>query len=287
VSKPYPVVVAVAASLFCGTVCAEGPEPTRPPAITERQTALHGALTVVGAALWITLEMRKDSIAASSCRWCDRDLTGGDKLNGVDRSLRTAVVWSNPAKADQLSDLVAFGGAVGLGFGLPALAAWHDGRSENIPYDSLVIAESVVIAMNLNQLSKLMILRERPFVHYAEDREEMTRSGDDNLSFFSGHATLAWSLAVSSGTVASMRGYRLSKLVWASGLTLAVGTSYLRMAADKHYFTDQLVGAGVGSLVGFAVPYFFHGKTRLRVKEFQIRPRFGMGGGMLAVKGKW
>ena len=30
------------------------------------------------------------------------------------------------------------------------------------------------------------------------------------------------------------------------------------MAADKHYLSDTLVGAGVGSLIGWAVPYLFH-----------------------------
>jgi membrane-associated phospholipid phosphatase len=30
------------------------------------------------------------------------------------------------------------------------------------------------------------------------------------------------------------------------------------MAANKHYLSDVIVGAAVGSLVGWAVPYLFH-----------------------------
>jgi membrane-associated phospholipid phosphatase len=39
---------------------------------------------------------------------------------------------------------------------------------------------------------------------------------------------------------------------------MAALTGYLRIAADKHYFTDVLVGAIVGSAIGVAVPYFAH-----------------------------
>ena len=69
---------------------------------------------------------------------------------------------------------------------------------------------------------------------------------------------MAFSIAVSAGTVASMRGYRWAPLVWATGLTLGATTGYLRMAADRHYFTDVVTGAVVGSAVGFAVPYLLH-----------------------------
>ena len=44
----------------------------------------------------------------------------------------------------------------------------------------------------------------------------------------------------------------------ASGLSMAAFTGYLRIAADKHYLSDVLTGAIVGSAVGFVVPYFLH-----------------------------
>ena len=39
-------------------------------------------------------------------------------------------------------------------------------------------------------------------------------------------------------------------IVWISALGLASATGYLRIAADKHYFSDVFVGAIVGSLIG-------------------------------------
>jgi membrane-associated phospholipid phosphatase len=55
-----------------------------------------------------------------------------------------------------------------------------------------------------------------------------------------------------------MRGYRLAPLVWAAGMMIGVATAYTRMAADRHYFTDVLGGAAIGTVVGGAMPLLFH-----------------------------
>ena len=65
-------------------------------------------------------------------------------------------------------------------------------------------------------------------------------------------------LAVASGMVASMRGYRRAPVVWATGVILTLSTGYLRLAADKHYLSDVVTGTSIGSTVGFFVPYLFH-----------------------------
>ena len=47
--------------------------------------------------------------------------------------------------------------------------------------------------------------------------------------------------------------------MWASGAFIAVSTSYLRLAADKHYLSDVVTGTVIGTAVGFFIPYLFHG----------------------------
>ena len=42
-----------------------------------------------------------------------------------------------------------------------------------------------------------------------------------------------------------------SKTIWTTSLGLATLTGYFRIAADKHYFTDIIAGAMVGTLVGY------------------------------------
>jgi membrane-associated phospholipid phosphatase len=193
--------------------------------------------------------VQKGSLAPAACRWC--------AANPLDEAVRSGLVWSPSriAAADTLSSVIGYGVVPVSAAALTAFAAAHDGRSREIPADVLIIAESGILAMDLNQAVKLAVGRQRPFVHFHTGTGDPT---DDNLSFFSGHATAGFSLAVASGTVATMRGYRWAPWVWAQGLALAVGTAYLRVAADKHYFTDVLTGAAVGSGVGFAVPYLLH-----------------------------
>lgn len=78
-------------------------------------------------------------------------------------------------------------------------------------------------------LAKTLVGRERPCA--ASDS-----CGIDNpdYSFFSGHTAIAFST--------------LGGPKWQVALPLAVSTGGLRVAAGKHWLTDVLVGAAVGSL---------------------------------------
>jgi membrane-associated phospholipid phosphatase len=69
---------------------------------------------------------------------------------------------------------------------------------------------------------------------------------------------MAFSTAVAAGTVATMRGYRGAPYVWALGLPLALLSGYLRIAADRHYVSDVLVGAALGSAFGALTPWLMH-----------------------------
>ena len=55
-----------------------------------------------------------------------------------------------------------------------------------------------------------------------------------------------------------MRQYRLAPLVWGTGIMIGLATAYTRIAADRHYFTDVLAGAGIGTVIGAGVPLLFH-----------------------------
>lgn len=141
---------------------------------------------------------------------------------------------------------------------LTAASAGNDKAIDGFPLDALLITEATFIAGALNQAAKFAFARERPFVHFLPRGDDGARSSDDNLSFFSGHTTLAFALATSAGTVSTMRGYSLAPVVWASGLSLAVSVGYLRVAADQHYLTGVLTGAAVGTVIGVGVPLLFH-----------------------------
>jgi membrane-associated phospholipid phosphatase len=211
------------------------------------------SFSLAGGAAWALSEgLFKDELAPDACHWCDD--------NAVDRSVRDALLWDDPETAQALSNVSGFMVAPAVAFGMLGLAAWHDDRTGEIVDDELIVLEAVIGTTLVNQGVKFLVGRERPFVHAlpAGEKGDTDQPADNNLSFFSGHSSYTFALAVASGTVASLRGYRAAPWIWASGLTVASATAYLRIAGDKHYLSDVLTGAAFGSFVGFAVPYWLH-----------------------------
>jgi membrane-associated phospholipid phosphatase len=242
------------------------------------------SIAIGGIALWTTLELLKPVLAVP-CRWCDRDAAGNDTLNDFDKSVRNALKWDDTKTADTLSTVVSFGLAPAAGIAIGAGIAAHDHRLSEFPADLLVVAESAAIAVNINQITKYAVARERPYVHYRTPADRAKyRTPDDNLSFFSGHATLAFALSTSAGTIASMRHYRMAPAMWITGMAFATVGAYLRIAADRHYATDVLTGIAVGGGVGFSVPYFAHRPKPLPV---HVAPMTLPGGAGISVSGIW
>jgi membrane-associated phospholipid phosphatase len=173
--------------------------------------------------------------------------------------VRDALVWSNPHAAILPSNLGAMVFAPVAGAGLLALAAGHDDHLSNFGIDLLLVTQATAVAGTLNQLIKFAVGRRRPFATAGLPNPD-TRQGpaDSNLSFYSGHTSLAFSLAASAGTVATLRRYRWSRVVWIAGGIVGAATGYLRIAADQHFLTDVLTGALVGTAVGVGVPALFH-----------------------------
>jgi membrane-associated phospholipid phosphatase len=159
--------------------------------------------------------------------------------------------------------------------GLETLVAHEDGAISEVPNDLLIVAQSMVLAGLVNQSVKFAARRQRPFVHYSPPGPTgvLTQDpNDNNLSFYSGHTSMTFSLATAAGTVATLRGYRNAWAVWAVGMPLAAATGYLRMAADKHYLSDVLVGAVAGSAFGVGVPVLLHARVgRLQLGSVDMR----------------
>lgn len=213
-----------------------------------------------GLVLWLGTELLKPALAPPACRWCDADATGADALNAFDawgRGVRWSLASQNTADFASTLSLVAL---VPLGLGANWWLASREGSSRAAIEDTLIVAEAVVFAADADQLVKFLAGRQRPFVHVLPAAQKLATSSpsDNNLSFFSGHTTLAFALMVGLGTVAELRGYRDAWIFWAIGVPLACVVPYLRMAADKHYLTDVIAGAAIGSAFGWWVPRWLH-----------------------------
>lgn len=223
--------------------------------------ALDVPVTSTALALVLASEIGKRDLVPQACRWCDRDASG-DTLNGVDRRVRSAFRWSRPDTAARISDGIAAIVQPSIGFFGLWTAAAVDDATQHTGLDVLLVVEAVAVSGALNQLVKYIAVRERPYAHQRSlDHERAERHADDNLSFYSGHTSFAFSLGVSAATIATLRGYSLAPVVWGAALASASTTAYLRMAADRHYFSDVLTGAIVGSAIGVLVPVLFHGRS--------------------------
>jgi membrane-associated phospholipid phosphatase len=222
------------------------------PAELRWSAAVDVPVTVAAGLAWIVTEALKPDLAPARCRWCAAD--------GVDLGVRDALVWRTPSAADTASNVTAFVLAPAAAAGADALIAAHDASIGSVPLDTLLIAEATLLAADLDQLTKLLVGRERPFVHALDPdaKSRTTHPSDNNLSFFSGHTTETFALAAATGTVATLRGYRWAPASWVAGGALAAVTGYLRIAADKHWLTDVVVGMLIGAGVGVAVPLIFH-----------------------------
>jgi membrane-associated phospholipid phosphatase len=165
------------------------------------------------------------------------------------------VRWSHPKRAHVLSNVSAMIVLPLASLGLPAWWS-RSGEKDQLIRDGWQIAQAVSLTLALNQITKLAVGRDRPFVHASATDPTIERiypaSRSDHLSFFSGHSALAFALATSASVVATRRLPRAkAAAVSGSAFTCAAATAWLRMAADKHYATDVLAGAFIGSSIGF------------------------------------
>jgi len=216
----------------------------------DERTLLHASLILAGGVAYATSEtVLKDDLAPDRCRWCDD--------NALDRGVRDAVVWRRTGLAARTSDVLGFAITPALELSLVVVAGRRDGPARAWLADSLAVVESAIAAGLANQTTKFLVGRARPYA-WADPGSPAAADPDANLSFYSGHTTLGFSLAASAGTVAQLRGYRWAPWIWGAGVALAATTGYLRMAADRHWLTDVVTGAVIGTGIGIAVPRLAH-----------------------------
>jgi hypothetical protein len=205
------------------------------------------AVTAGVSAANLSLLLLKQQLAPLQCRWCSPP--------ALDAKISERLRWSDPDAAAKASDVLAvtLAGAA-LGYGL------YEGYQREDPSEGwanvLLVTEATSVAMLLDTTAKYAVGRQRPYAWRGE-----TRPGDEhdrNLSFFSGHTTFAFAVAASSSTLLLEQRSPHATTYAFVAFGAAAATGYLRVAADRHYASDVLVGAVVGTLVGWAIPHYFH-----------------------------
>lgn len=134
-------------------------------------------------------------------------------------------------------------------------------------HQNINIAMSMAIMCGIVKTMKHTFKVERP-------------DGSNRVSFPSGHTATAF-------TNASLLFYEYKDAnIWyaSSGFLFATATGFLRIANNKHYTSDVLAGAGIGTAVGLAVSYWCpfksvtFGKNKTHALIYpQIGTNYGIG----------
>lgn len=146
------------------------------------------------------------------------------------------------------------------------VAGWYRGNPDVAMKTSLISGEVIAVTLAIQGLTNVLVSRERPYGRTCGDEKaglENDCLGTERYrSFFSGHTSAAFAMAaVSCSHHVNLSLYQdatADGLSCASGFLVATLTGMLRIAGDQHYLTDVLTGAGLGTFVGFFVPWFFH-----------------------------
>jgi membrane-associated phospholipid phosphatase len=192
--------------------------------------AVVGGGVVAGAGLLV-------KPPSASCAPCDPST-----LTGLDRGV---LAWHS-ATARGASDVLVVG--VGGGAMLASVVGLPAARARG---DVAVLANAVSWTTAATQWLKLTVHRPRP-VLYGSDAAQAAGLADNRESFPSGHTSVAFAAATSYATLA-VRQHLPHATRNAIMLYLgAAGVGALRVAGGRHFPTDVLAGAALGSVVGWA-----------------------------------
>lgn len=122
-------------------------------------------------------------------------------------------------------------------------------------------AEAVVLGSSVTGILKGVTGRTRPVLGSRDADDFRFRRGfgrGESASFPSGHTTAAFAFATALTTETARLHPRLAWGVGAASYTLATGVGVARVYTHHHWASDVALGAGIGTLAGFAVDRLSH-----------------------------
>lgn len=246
------------------STAASSRSPLTPPVALSHDVGIDSAATGILAGSLVTWSFVKSNALSSTCVICDGAQPG--EVNALDDLFRSAFRRRDGAAASTAGDIVTYGAAPAVGLALTVGAALADRRGDEAPLNSLLVLESSLGAIAVDEALGAFVRRERPRLHALDgDAKAASLADSDGASSFpAGHTSSIMAITAASATIATLRGYRLAPLLWIVGSAVGLTATYLQIAADRSYFTDNLAGAAVGLGVGVLVPVLFHRRAEAR-----------------------
>lgn len=197
-----------------------------------------GAALAAGGALGVLPIALHLPSGSAPCAPCDP---------GSLSALDAIAVHRYDATADRASTLLLLGAGGAAGFA----SIWGQDRREAIG-NAIVFADAITWSTVADQWLKVGVHRSRP-VLYTSAAPEAANIRDNRESFPSGHAELAFAAATAYLMIARRRGLPHTTRNAVILYTVASVVGVLRVAAAKHFPTDVVAGAALGSAVSWAV----------------------------------
>lgn len=185
------------------------------------------------------------------------DLVGLDRMNISNFDRNPTYYWS--PKSAHWSDAVMY-----TSMASPLLFLAGERSRKDFGMVAAISAEVFLLNTGITYLTKELVQRKRPYVYNPDAPLEEKLEKGSTQSFFSGHTS---TVASASFSFAMMHHHyypdsNLKPLVWFLAGVLPMATAILRVRAGKHYWTDVLIGYGVGASIGVGVPLLHKIKIR-------------------------
>lgn len=233
---------ALATGFACASLAVSGAAAQQAPLRFELRAWPDAA--ILGGATVATLvpALYRGSLPHATCAPCDPS-----RLWGIDRG----AVGPLRTTPNRLSYALLAGATVGGGL-LVALGRRGEGGDAQRE-DLEVFLEALGLTSATTDWMKVLVHRPRPLRYSAAALDYL--SSREGLSFPSGHASQTFAAAAAYASILHRRGVAGRHRVEIAALFgAAAATGVLRVAARKHFPTDVVAGAVLGTAIGWAIP---------------------------------
>lgn len=179
-----------------------------------------------------------------------------NNVNAFDRiTMGNYHSWARP-----ISDGLFFGGMT-LPYAIDALDVATSNPTdgwEGYGKDVIVLMETMLLTLSVNNILDLAVKRPRPIAYDAEHfTDEERLDSNTAFSFPSGHTAAIFAMGTAYSRLYMQKHPDSPAVIpiWLISYGMGIGTGVTRILAQEHYITDVLGGAMLGVGFGLLVPW--------------------------------
>jgi membrane-associated phospholipid phosphatase len=185
---------------------------------------------------------------------------------------RWAIGYYSPRLDEASTVLTALEFAVPVAVNLWDMKTGQEARY-GIVTDLVIYSEVYCYSSSLAIYAKALTIHARPLAFTPAAPQSERAAGDARSSFFSAHTTSAFASAVFTSYTFQLKhpDSPLVPWVWGGMLTAASTVGALRIFSGKHFPSDVLAGAIVGSALGYGIPRYHLNKVAKEINKEESR----------------